>query len=212
VILPCMARFVLVHGAWHGGWCFERLTGELERRGHEVSAPDLPCDRPGLTVHDYAAAAGGGPDAVVVGHSLGGLTIPFVPARMTVFLAALVPSQAVFLGLHPEFVGVVRDELDRSYWPDVETAHERLYPDLDAEDAAWAFERLRRQTRLGPVVELPPGPRASIVTTRDRAVRPEWQAAAAREILGVEPIELDSGHSPFITHPRELADLLESLA
>lgn len=39
-----MARFVLVHGGWHGGWCFRWLAGELEARGHEVAAPDLPCE------------------------------------------------------------------------------------------------------------------------------------------------------------------------
>ena len=42
-----MARFVLVHGAWHGGWCFRELVRELEARGHEVAAPDLPCDESG---------------------------------------------------------------------------------------------------------------------------------------------------------------------
>ena len=50
------------------------------------------------------------------------------------------------------------------------------------------------------------------MTSQDKAVRPEWQRQVARDALGVEPLELDSGHSPFLTHPRELADLLESLA
>ena len=61
------------------------------------------------------------------------------------------------------------------------------------------------------MLELPAGLRASIVTLRDRAIRPEWQASMARELLGVEPFELDAGHSPFLTHPVEVADLLESL-
>ena len=50
------------------------------------------------------------------------------------------------------------------------------------------------------------------MTLRDRAIRPDWQAQMAREVLGVEPLELDAGHSPFLTHPVELADLLESVA
>ncbi len=207
-----MARFVLVHGAWHGAWCFERLGAELERRGHEVWAPDLPCDEPGLTVRDYAAVVGPQEDAVVVGHSLGGLTIPFVGGRVTVFMAALVPVENVYSGLAPELTGTKRDVLDRSFWPDPETAHAFLFPDLDGDDARWAFNRLRPQARIEPVLELPSGRRASIVTTADRAVRPEWQSQVAREVLGVEPLELDAGHSPFLTHPRELADLLESLA
>ena len=119
-----------MHGAWHGGWCFERVAAELERRGHESWAPDLPCDEVGLTVHDYAAVVGPQPDAVVVGHSLGGLTIPLVPARVAVFLAALVPVEHTFSVLDPEFGGTLRDERGRSYWPDVETTRSRLYPDL----------------------------------------------------------------------------------
>jgi pimeloyl-ACP methyl ester carboxylesterase len=36
-----MTTFVLVHGAWHGGWCWRRVADLLERRGHKVSAPTL---------------------------------------------------------------------------------------------------------------------------------------------------------------------------
>jgi pimeloyl-ACP methyl ester carboxylesterase len=207
-----VAKFVFVHGAWHGGWCWERVAGELERRGHATSAPDLPCDQVGLTVHDYAAVVGPQPDAVVVGHSMGGLTIPLITARVTVFLAALVPAAGVYAGLDPAFTGTVRDELGRSVWPDLETARERLYPDLGEDDAREAFRLLRPQAPVEAVVELPAGIRVSIVTLRDRAIRPEWQASMAREVLGVEPFELDAGHSPFLTHPLEVADLLESVS
>jgi pimeloyl-ACP methyl ester carboxylesterase len=37
-----MASFVLVHGSWHGGWCFDAVKALLEAEGHEVIAPDLP--------------------------------------------------------------------------------------------------------------------------------------------------------------------------
>ena len=63
-----MTRFVLLHGAWHGGWCFERVSEELAARGHDVFAPDLPCDRVGVTVQEYVDEVGPQPDAVVVGH------------------------------------------------------------------------------------------------------------------------------------------------
>ena len=147
-----VARFVFVHGAWHGGWCWERLSLELERRGHETWAPDLPCEEIGLTVRDYAAVVGPQPDAVVVGHSMGGLTIPLIAARLTVFLAALVPVDGVYSGLDPEFTGTQRDELGRSFWPDFETARERLYPDLGDDDAREAFDRLRPQAPVDAVL------------------------------------------------------------
>lgn len=37
-----MASFILIHGSWHGGWCFDEVRQHLERAGHEVIAPDLP--------------------------------------------------------------------------------------------------------------------------------------------------------------------------
>jgi hypothetical protein len=79
-------------------------------------------------------------------------------------------------------------------------------------DAAFAIGRLRPQAPLSPVPGLPEGRRASIVTTRDQVVRPSRQEQLAREVLGVEPLHLAAGHSPFLSHPRELADLLESLS
>ena len=165
-----------------------------------------------MTVHDYAAVIAPQPAAVVVGHSLGGLTIPLLAARIAVFLAALVPVEHAFSMLDPEFGGTLRDARGRSYWPDVETTRSRLYADLDEADAAFAFARLRRQAPVGPATGLPSGRVESIVVARDRAVRPEAQERLARETLRVEPHYLEAGHSPFLSHPRELADLLESLA
>ena len=75
-----MTTFCLVHGAWHGGWCFERLAPELEARGGRVVAPDLPCEDVEAGVSAYAdvvdAALGDAEDVVLVGHSLGGLVDP----------------------------------------------------------------------------------------------------------------------------------------
>jgi hypothetical protein len=52
-----MATFGLVHGAYHGAWCWERLTPELEARGHRVLSVDLPCEDPLAGASEYAAAA-----------------------------------------------------------------------------------------------------------------------------------------------------------
>src|SRR5262245_43944588 len=38
---PARHTFVLVHGAWHGGWCWRRVADILERRGHKVYTPTL---------------------------------------------------------------------------------------------------------------------------------------------------------------------------
>lgn len=97
-----MSTVVLVHGAWHGAWCWELLVPELERRGHRAIVVDLPCDDRDATLADYAdvvaeamnACSDG--DTVVVGHSLAGHVLPLVAARRPVsrlvFLCAMVPD------------------------------------------------------------------------------------------------------------------------
>jgi pimeloyl-ACP methyl ester carboxylesterase len=52
-----MVTFGLVHGAFHGSWCWQRLTPELERLGHRVLAVDLPSEDPRVGASEYAAAA-----------------------------------------------------------------------------------------------------------------------------------------------------------
>jgi pimeloyl-ACP methyl ester carboxylesterase len=37
-----MSTYVLIHGAWHGGWCWEKVKSLLEQAGHRVLTPDLP--------------------------------------------------------------------------------------------------------------------------------------------------------------------------
>jgi hypothetical protein len=202
-----MATFSLVHGAWHGGWCWDFVRAELEARGHVVHAPDLPCEDVAAGVEEYAACVP--PADVVVGHSLGGLTIPSVEARTHVFLAALVPGtgwDGVFV---PGFGDArVRDELGRSYYPDpADAARDLQYP----AEHAHLTGRLRRQAPYegaSASVERP----AYVVCTRDAAIRPEWQRHLARDVLGVEPLELDAGHSPMLEFPRELAVILNGLA
>ncbi len=79
-----MSSYVLVHGAWHGGWCWDDVADGLRARGHDVVAIDLPeHDRPGTTtriwatlghyVEAVAGAVAAAPEPpVLVGHSMGG--------------------------------------------------------------------------------------------------------------------------------------------
>jgi pimeloyl-ACP methyl ester carboxylesterase len=204
-----MASFSLVHGAWGGGWCWDLVRRELEGRGHVVHTPDLPCEDVTAGVEEYAAVV---PAAdVVVGYSLGGLTIPYVEADRHIFLTALVAGTAgswkdVFV---PGFGDArVRDELGRSYYADLDNAVRELQ--IPAELAHLAV-KLRRQTPY----DAPPARAAQpayIVCARDAVIRPDWQRHLARDVLDAEVYELDAGHSPMLERPSELAALLDGLA
>ena len=200
-----MATYSLVHGAWHGGWAWDRLRAELESHGNVVHAPDLPCDDPDAGIDDYAAVVP--PADVVVGHSLGGLTIALF-ATKRVFVCALVPTLSSSDAFVEGFGDArVRDELGRSYYPDADDAVRDLqYPDGDASLAA----RLRPQAPLASEQFLA-APSLYVVCTEDRAVDPAWQRRAAAAI-DADVVELDAGHSPMLTHARELADILERYA
>ncbi len=102
-----------------------------------------------------------------------------------------------------------RDELGRSYYPDpADAARELQYP---AELAPLAA-RIRRQAPLRRRGARPSGPVAYVVCANDAVIRPEWQRHLARDVLGVEPLELGTGHSPMLSHPAELASLLDTLS
>jgi pimeloyl-ACP methyl ester carboxylesterase len=84
-----VATYVLIHGAGDDSFHWHRLVPELTRRGHEVVAPDLPCDDDRAGFAQYAqtvlAALGGSPDRndlVVVAQSLAGFTAPLVCDRI----------------------------------------------------------------------------------------------------------------------------------
>jgi pimeloyl-ACP methyl ester carboxylesterase len=104
-----LTTFVLVHGAWHGAWCWHRVVPLLERAGHRVLTPELPGhgrDRTPVrevSLAGYADAVGralaGEPEPVVlVGHSLAGMVITQAAAnspgrvRALVYLAAFLPD------------------------------------------------------------------------------------------------------------------------
>ena len=125
-----MATFVLVHGAWHGGWCWKRVAALLRQAGHEVFAPTLTglgerahlmSDAIDLHTHiqdilgvlQWEELA----DVVLCGHSYGGMVISGVADRVPetlrslVYLDAFVPDNGTCLMdyVPPEQVASTRD-------------------------------------------------------------------------------------------------------
>ena len=229
-----MTTFALVHGAWHGAWCWERLLEPLAQRGHGAVAIDLPAEdmEAGLDAYADIVAAFTAPvddDVIVVGHSLNGLILPLVAARRPVsalvYLCAFIPVEGQSMNdqfrSSPEPVLTFEaspepDGHGRSHWPDEAAARRGLYPDLTDEDAAWAFAQLRPQaptTQSQPhLADLPPVRAVSIIGAYDAAMNPEWLRLITRERLGTDPIELEAGHFPMISEPEALADALDALS
>jgi pimeloyl-ACP methyl ester carboxylesterase len=225
-----VSTFVLVHGAWHGAWCWERLVPELAERGHDAIAMDLPVGDGSATFEDYASvvvdvAASATDDVVLVGHSLGSMVIPLVaaarPATAIVFLCGLVPNfggtpwdDAPPMAVPGFFDPLVKHEDGSTSWPNLEAATSAFYPDCSAEDAAWAYARLRHQNTSSlwgspyPLDSWPPGRRVAIIGADDEAVTPAYAIHVCRTRLGIEPIEVPGGHSPFLARPAQLADML----
>jgi pimeloyl-ACP methyl ester carboxylesterase len=225
-----MAHFLLLHGACHGGWCWDAVASILRSRGHRITAPDLPCDdlKAGLSESTDVAVASlnqAVDDVVVVGHSLSALVAPLVahrlPVRRMVMLAGIVGAPRASLE------SLAAQDADRDLPltdADLETdaegrfrfskdgARRLIYHDCPPGTADAAIARLRFQrsmwTEVADFDEWPKVQTMSIVCADDRLVNPIWSTRVARERLGVEPLVLPGGHSPFVARPAALADLL----
>jgi pimeloyl-ACP methyl ester carboxylesterase len=226
-----VTTFALVHGAWHGAWCFDALAAELRRRGHTAVAVDLPVDAPDAGAERYAEVVADGlrgfaGPPVLVGHSMGGLVLPLLPAllpvRRLVLLCALLPRPGhAFLDgpgktAPAPVAGLLLDELRRSRWtPD--GAVRVLYGGVDPDVARVAAARLRPQAELPftettPLRAWPEVPTTSVYGVDDTVVPPALFVPAARELLGVEPVLVPGHHFAILSSAAAVAGLLDELA
>jgi pimeloyl-ACP methyl ester carboxylesterase len=157
---------VLVHGSWHGGWCWERLVPLLEAGGHRVDAIDLPghgadtTPISGMTLESYAervaerVEAAGAP-VILVGHSMGGMAVTqaaeLVPERIAklVYVTAFLPNDGQSL---PDLVAGDPDDLVQKNLVVDETAgtgivaehalKEAMYEECSDDDIARTTSRL----------------------------------------------------------------------
>ncbi|MBV7395784.1 alpha/beta fold hydrolase [Mameliella sediminis] len=234
-----MARFLLIHGASHGAWCWRDVVPALEALGHKATAIDLPSHGADPTpVNDvtldlYAQAICRHltVPAVLVGHSMGGYAITraaeMAPDNIQrlVYLCAHTPwpgktmAEMRFLGATQPLAPALRaaaDGLSHSF--DLGMAPDLFYQDCPQEAVDYALPRLCPQA-LAPaktVVELTANsqdkPRSYILCRKDGAIPPDLQEKLTTRFAPEDVHELDSGHSPFFSMPDRLADLLHRIA
>jgi pimeloyl-ACP methyl ester carboxylesterase len=186
-----------------------------------VVAPDLPSDDPAATFITYADVVedslAGEVDVVLVGHSLAGNTVPLVAARRPVsrivYLCAVVPIPERSFNVPGYQAGLTADDEGRSSWVDEDIARHTFFADCDERDARAAFRRLRPQSMAPydvpcPIDAFPAAPRTYVLCTEDRIVNPDWSRRVARERLDAELVELPGSHSPFLSRPAALAEVL----
>jgi pimeloyl-ACP methyl ester carboxylesterase len=218
---------VLVHGGWHGSWCWARVVPLLDRRGLSVRTIDLPSidadpdDRSGLS-GDAAAVAALLDDveepALLCGHSYGGMVITQAAAgrqdvARLVYLCAFMPDAGEsLLSISGERAPWIVAQEDGRWLPDLEQTATTFYADCDAETQRASTARLRPMPTAPveePVASAPwrDIPSTYVICTRDMAIPVEWQrnrfAPRADEV-----VELDASHSPFFSQPSAVADLL----
>ncbi len=229
-------RVALVHGAGTAGSSWAPVRERLEAHGHACVAPDLPMDDPEATFADFAGvvadALGAGAEPVLlVGHSMGGMVVPLVAARLgatvhaCAYVAAMLPVPGRSLAevmraepmVSPEASAAMVRGADGLIRWDPAAADALLFDELDPPRRAAARAGLRPHAAAPyrepcPLAALPAVPSTAIVCVADRVISPAWGRSAARERLGVTAVELPGGHMPQLARPQALTDLLLAVA
>jgi pimeloyl-ACP methyl ester carboxylesterase len=222
-----VATFCLIHGAWHEPSCWDELTPQLTKRGHRVVVPDLPLQDPEAGFDQRVRPALDALDdvddpLVIVGHSQGtAYSTLIAAARLDALLVHLCPRLGGFeppTGAPEKFrLGIPLPETrpdGMSVWRP-EVAIEALYGRVPAPRAAMLAGRLRPMAMPDEEypLEAPPGNRTILIyAADDELFEPAWERFMARELLGIEPIEIPGGHFPMVEDPDALGDLLGRLA
>jgi pimeloyl-ACP methyl ester carboxylesterase len=224
-----MATYVLIPGAGSDSWYWHLVAPELRARGHDVVAPDLPCDDDAAGLSEYTDvvvdAIGDRTDLVVVAQSMGGFTAPLVcervPVTLMVLVAAMVPMPGEVPGdwwANTGFEQARREQAEREGRQldgELDVVAEFFHdvpPDVVAEALARG-ERKQSGTpfeKPWPLEAWPDVPTRFLLCRDDRFFPAPFQRRVVRERLGIVPDEMDGGHLPALAHPRELAERLEA--
>lgn len=220
-----MATFAMIHGVGDVGWYWHLVEQELQERGHDTVAPDLPCDDDSAGLVEYAQtvvdAVGDKGDLIMVGTSFGGYTATLVADRLPVDLLILVQGMIPAPGERADdwfantgWEQAVREQARRDGG---ETGSSDpfvvFYHDVPRDLAEQALGKERRQSETPgrtpwPLTSWPAVPTRFVLCTEDRFFPPAFMRRVVTERLGIRPDEMAAGHCVALSRPEELADLL----
>jgi pimeloyl-ACP methyl ester carboxylesterase len=213
-----MATFVFIHGAGDVGWYWHLVEAELRARGHDTVAPDLPCEDDAAGLPEYADAVvdsiGDLTDLVVAAQSLGGFTAPLVCDRIPVDLLVLIAPMIPVPGEAPADYWTntrYEDEARESFDDEIALFYQDVPPDLAS--AALKRGRVQSEARMQepcPMQVWPDVPTRVLLCRDDRLFPAAFLRRVAQQRLGITPDEIDGGHTPALSRPKELADRLEA--
>ena len=226
-----MATFVLLHGAYQGGWIWRHVTPHLRAAGHTAFAPTLDgCAerrhalRPGIDTESQAGEVAEMlffedlHDVVLVGSSCGGMVACRVAevARERIGRVVLADALALFDG------EAVSDHVKRptavttalATGPSLEDATNRMFISLPQPIKSWALARYTQHpiAAMQAPVKLArfwqQDWKASVIWCRQSVNPPVAHQRRAAETLKASWHELDTGHYPMLTEPEALAKLM----
>jgi hypothetical protein len=226
-----LVLFALLPGAGCDPWFWHLVVPELQERGHDAIGVRLPYDNDRAGLSEYAdtvgAAIGARDDVALVAQSLAGFVAPLVctrrPVRLLVLVNAMIPlpgETARAWWEHVDHAGalapIVEEHGPLESWD--ATAHVAVF--LNDVEPALAAESANH---VGPpgngifssplaIETWPEVPTRGLAGLRDRFFPLEFQRRVARERLQLELDEIDSGHSPMLACPSELAARLTAYA
>ncbi|MCO6385138.1 alpha/beta fold hydrolase [Oceanicola sp. 502str15] len=227
-------NFLLIHGSWHGAWCWYKVAPRLRTEGHRVIVPDLPgrgrAQRPRqlITLNMMAAhlvpLLPEGEKTTIVVHSRYGILASrlaeLAPERIarTIYLASFMLPEGARAA---DYFRADKGSLLRPHisigklgmWDDLapEIYHEGLYHDCSTEDVALGHSLLCREPLRPALARLAltaarygSVPRAYIRLTEDRAVTPALQDRCLSETPVERVEELKASHSAYFSQPDAL--------